>query len=380
MANGENNPTAEQPQENSSWTNLQSLNAGVNRLYNAPLSYTPLMMLDDDERPSLDFYDAEIEKIVSNEQYNKVRDEGSRRAMEMLIRQSGADSEAFFEQYENPTALEAIKYSNFDGYNDKEARYKKDISSADGYKEIMKGVDEEYMSRYISSYLSPELATGINELIPDYIKDDKERQADFEEAFRQQWGVGLDFNDSGRVSDVKADTWIGDFANWIGKDLLNDVPILITDGVAKLSNTVYDLFSEGGLEEADKEFRAKVDSGEVPTLESYQAKKQTGEIGFLEDFFSNPYGNAAFYSTEAREMYLQSSLAPRRDIDFQKFMDRDDSDFGDVWSLGVGELIKSAPLLLDIYSGMGASKAILKKSWSKSNSQEGRPKNNKSRK
>ena len=361
MANGENNPTAEQPQENSSWTNLQSLNAGVNRLYNAPLSYTPLMMLDDDERPSLDFYDAEIEKIVSNEQYNKVRDEGSRRAMEMLIRQSGADSEAFFEQYENPTALEAIKYSNFDGYNDKEARYKKDISSADGYKEIMKGVDEEYMSRYISSYLSPELATGINELIPDYIKDDKERQADFEEAFRQQWGVGLDFNDSGRVSDVKADTWIGDFANWIGKDLLNDVPILITDGVAKLSNTVYDLFSEGGLEEADKEFRAKVDSGEVPTLESYQAKKQTGEIGFLEDFFSNPYGNAAFYSTEAREMYLQSSLAPRRDIDFQKFMDRDDSDFGDVWSLGVGELIKSAPLLLDIYSGMGASKAILKK-------------------
>ena len=361
MANGENNPTAEQPQENSSWTNLQSLNAGVNRLYNAPLSYTPLMMLDDDERPSLDFYDAEIEKIVSNEQYNKVRDEGSRRAMEMLIRQSGADSKAFFEQYENPTALEAIKYSNFDGYNDKEARYKKDISSADGYREIMKGVDEEYMSRYISSYLSPEVATGINELIPDYIKDNKERQADFEEAFRQQWGVGLDFNDSGRVSDVKADTWIGDFANWIGRDLLNDVPILIADGVAKLSNTVYDLFSEGGLEEADKEFRAKVDSGEVPTLESYQAKKQTGEIGFLEDFFSNPYGNAAFYSTEAREMYLQSSLAPRRDIDFQKFMDRDDSEFGDVWSLGVGELIKSAPLLLDIYSGMGASKAILKK-------------------
>jgi hypothetical protein len=30
-------------------------------------------------------------------------------------------------------------------------------------------------------------------------------------------------------------------------------------------------------------------------------------------------------------------------------------------SLGVGELIKSAPLLIDIYSGMGASKAILKK-------------------
>ena len=48
-------------------------------------------------------------------------------------------------------------------------------------------------------------------------------------------------------------------------------------------------------------------------------------------------------------------------MDFQKFMDRDDSGPGDVLSLGVGELIKSAPLLIDIYSGMGASKAILKK-------------------
>ena len=362
MANGDNNPITNQPAQNQQQIDTAELWArGIQDSFRRPMSYTPVVMMDEDERPPLSYYDQEIERITSNDQYYRVRDEANKRAMEMLVKRGGADPVSFFEKYSDPTPLDAIKFSNFDGYNDKSERYKDAIVSEKGYKEVMEGMDEEYMSRYISSFLSPEMAPGIDEMIPDYIRDNKERQADFEEAFRQQWGVGIDFNDSGRVSDVKADTWIGDFANWVGRDLLNDVPLRIADSVAALSNTITDFVTVGGIAEQDEKFLEQIEAGNIPTLEEYQAKRQTGEIGFLEDFFTNPYSEAALFSSEAREMYLQSALAPKRDIDFQKFMDRDDSGPGDVLALGVSQLIESAPLLVDIAGGMGAAKALLKK-------------------
>jgi hypothetical protein len=344
MANG--NPELNEVQ--------QSILRAYQGIYDKRFSNTsPSVGAGDADAPMLKDYAPDIQNLLSNDQFSGIYDATNRAAKERMLEDNGIDSKSFFEQKPDATAIDVMQATNFNGYAEKEKAYS-DPSMFDREEDRANALEElknEFDSSFQNSFLFPELGSALDELIPDYIRNDPEKRADFEKAFyHETGGIKLDFDDSGRVGDVYTDSSVGNFMRSVGYNL-SDLGTEIMDGVLGTSNAVVSLFSDLG--EQNEEFLQAQESGE------YQS-----QIEAADDFWQmsdNSLFWASFSSPEARKQ-LYASKKNLRTVDFQALLDRgmDNSSAGELWGNGVDQLIQSAPLLLDLYTGGALAKGALK--------------------
>ena len=310
----------------------------------------------DPEGLSLSSYDQDIQNLLGDESFNPIYQNTERSAMiKMLLDNDITDIGGFFDEQKqknegkDATPIDVMRFVNFDGYADKEQR-------VDG--EDLTSLENKYNSRFQSSFLFPELGGALNELIPDYIKNDPKKLAQFERAFQYQIpGAQLDFDESGRVGDITSNSLVGNLARK-GAYVLNDLASEVVDGALGLANGLYS-FAGGDLSQSDEEFLKAQEEGEVETAMQREERLQGEGVGFADDAIFW----AAFTSPEARRQLYSTNKGTERTINFQQIMDRgglSEASAGELWGAGIDQLVQSAPLLLDLAGGTAIAKGLLK--------------------
>ncbi len=319
---------------------------------------TPGMEGVDADELSLSDYSQEIQNILSNSRFSEIQSAAERRGMERLLETNNIDAGSFFKQNPNATPIDAIREANFNSFRDKEKRYSdpRAFTYESGAKSTLSKLNNQYNALFQNSFLFPEMGKELNELLPDYIKEDPEKRAQFERAFYYETGgAKIDFDESGRVGDIHTDSVVGNMARGAGY-ALNDLMSEVVDGALGTANAIYDL-AGGDIEEADKEFVERQKAGEVETAMQREERLQDDWV------WSDPIFWAAFSSPEARRQVYSTNKGVERTIDFQAIMDRGgvtEATAGQLWGAGIDQLVQSAPLLLDLAAGTALSKGVLK--------------------
>tara|TARA_R110001632_G_scaffold143749_1_gene259873 strand:- start:250 stop:7872 length:7623 start_codon:yes stop_codon:yes gene_type:complete len=320
---------------------------------------TPGMARLDADDLKLSDYDQEIQKLLGNDQFSAIESEAQRRAMNKILELNDIEPGSFFEKKPDATALDVMRATNFNGFSDKEKRYAdpNSFTYESGRKKAQEDLENEYNSTFQNSFLFPEMGGQLNELLPDYIKNDAEKRAQFEKAFYyESGGAKIDFDESGRVGDIHTDNVVGNFARSVGMNASN-LANEIADGALGTANALYDLFG-GDLEQADKEFLSRQKSREV------ESEFERTERGLSEGVgFSDPIFWASFSSPEARRQLYSSSKVGDRTVDFQAMMDRGgvtEATAGEMWGNSIDQLLQSAPLIMDLAGGQAIAKGLLK--------------------
>lgn len=319
---------------------------------------TPGMEDADAEDLSLSSYGQDIQNLLSNDRFAEIQKESEKQAMIKILSDHNIDVPSFFEQNPEATPLDAMRVANYNGYSDKEKRYKQDTAFTyeSGREEALKALNNEYNSTFQNSFLFPEMGGRLNEILPDHIKNDPEKRAQFERAFYYETGgAKIDFDESGRVGDIHTENVVGNMVRGAGY-VINDLMSEVVDGALGTANSIYDLFG-GDIAEADREFREKQEAGEIETAMQREERLQD------EWAWSDPIFWAAFSSPEARRQVYSTNKGVERTIDFQAIMDRGgvtEATAGQLWGAGIDQLVQSAPLLLDLAAGSALGKGILK--------------------
>jgi hypothetical protein len=320
---------------------------------------TPGMARLDADDLKLSDYDQEIQKLLGNDQFSAIESEAQRRAMNKILELNDIEPGSFFEKKPDATALDVMRATNFNGFSDKEKRYAdpNSFTYESGRKKAQEDLENEYNKRFQNSFLFPEMGGQLNELLPDYIKNDAKKRAQFEKAFYyESGGAKIDFDESGRVGDIHTDNVVGNFARSVGMNASN-LGNEIADGILGTANALYDLFG-GDLEQADKEFLSRQKSREV------ESEFERTERGLSEGVgFSDPIFWASFSSPEARRQLYSSSKVGDRTVDFQAMMDRGgvtEATAGEMWGNSIDQLLQSAPLIMDLAGGQAIAKGLLK--------------------
>ena len=319
---------------------------------------TPGMEEMDADEMKLSDYSQEIQNILSDRRFSEIQSSAERRGMERLLAAHDVNIDSFFKQYPNATPIDAIREANFNSFSDKEKRYSdpKAFTYESGAKSTLSKLNNEYNALFQNSFLFPEMGKELNELLPDYIKDDPEKRAQFERAFYYETGgAKIDFDESGRVGDIHTNNVIGNMARGTGY-ALNDLMSEVVDGALGTANAIYDL-AGGDVESDDREFIEKQKAGEIETAMQREERIQS------EWAWSDPIFWAAFSSPEARRQVYSTNKGVERTIDFQAIMDRGgitEATAGQLWGAGIDQLVQSAPLLLDLAAGTALSKGVLK--------------------
>jgi hypothetical protein len=314
---------------------------------------------EEDKDYKLSDYDQDIQNLLSNEQYGVVEENARLAGINRILELGGMDSESFFKDRpeEKITAIEAMRATNYKGFADKEKIYSgSNFRNENTSKEALKKLNEEYSRTFQNSFLFPEMGAGLNELLPDYIKNDPEKRAQFERAFYYERGAKIDFDESGRVGDINSDSIIGNAVRGTGY-YLNDLMAEVVDSTIGTATAIYDLFG-GDPSQADEEFLKKQEAGEIETAMEREERLQGEGVGFDDDIFW-----AAFSSPEARRQLYATNKGTVRTVDFQAIMDRGgvtEATAGELWGAGMDQLIQSAPLLLDLAGGAAIAKGLLK--------------------
>ena len=313
---------------------------------------------EEDKEYKLSDYDQDIQNLLGNEQFGAVREDARLAGINRILELGGMDSESFFKDRpeEKITAIEAMRATNYKGFADKEKIYSgSNFRNENTSKEALNKLNEEYNATFQNSFLFPEMGAGLNELLPEYIKNDSEKRAQFERAFYYETnGAKIDFDESGRVGDISSDSLIGDAVRGY---YLNDLMAKVVDSTIGTATAVYDIFG-GDPSQADEEFIKKQQAGEIETAMEREERLQGEGVGFDDDIFW-----AAFSSPEARRQLYSTNKGTVRTVDFQAIMDRggiNEATAGELWGAGMDQLIQSAPLLLDLALGSGIAKGLLK--------------------
>ena len=319
---------------------------------------TPGMEDADAEDLSLSSYSQDIQSLLSNDRFSEIQKESEKQAMIKILSDHNIDVPSFFEQNPEATPLDAMRVANYNGYADKEKRYNQDTSFTyeSGREEALKALNNEYNSTFQNSFLFPEMGGRLNEILPDHIKNDPEKRAQFERAFYYETGgAKIDFDESGRVGDIHTENVVGNMVRGAGY-VINDLMSEVVDSALGTANSIYDLFG-GDIADADKEFREKQKAGEIETAMQREERIQD------EWAWSDPIFWAAFSSPEARRQVYSTNKGVERTIDFQAIMDRGgitEATAGQLWGAGIDQLVQSAPLLIDLAGGAALSKGLLK--------------------
>ena len=250
---------------------------------------------EEDKDYKLSDYDQDIQNLLSNEQYGVVEENARLAGINRILELGGMDSESFFKDRpeEKITAIEAMRATNYKGFADKEKIYSgSNFRNENTSKEALKKLNEEYSRTFQNSFLFPEMGAGLNELLPDYIKNDPEKRAQFERAFYYERGAKIDFDESGRVGDINSDSIIGNAVRGTGY-YLNDLMAEVVDSTIGTATAIYDLF--GGDPSKRTRVSQKAKAGEIETAMEREERLQGEGVGFDDDIFW-----AAFSSPEAR--------------------------------------------------------------------------------
>ena len=311
------------------------------------------------EELTLSDYSQDIQNILRDDRYSQIVDSSKRRAMDKMLSDYGFEAAPYFDANPTATSIDVMRATNFNGFADKEKRYSdpSTFTNESGRSKAKEELYNEYESTFQNSFLFPELGSGLRDIVPDYIKNDPEKMADFESAFYyESGGAKLDFDNSERVGDVHTDSSVGNFMRSVGynsSDLGNE----ISDGALGTANAIYDFFG-GDVSEKDEEFLKRQQEGEVETEFERLERGRSEGVGFNDPIFW-----ASFTSPEARRQLYSSSKSARRVVDFQAIMDRGgitEATAGQLWGAGIDQLIQSAPLLLDLAGGQALAKGLLK--------------------
>ena len=324
-------------------------------------------VVDGEKEYSLGDYSQEIQNVLSNEQFGRVEEEATTAGVNKIIELGGMDSESFFkslEGKENPDSveIEAMRATNYNQFADKENHYNSfSFSNPKSKDNALKAMYDEYGLTFQNSFKFPEMGKGLNEILPDFIKNDPEKQQQFETAFyNETGGAKIDFNESGQVGDLYTDSFVGNTVRKTGR-LFNNAMNEVADSALGTANAIYDL-AGGDPSKKDEEFLAKQESGEVET--GYERLQRFEKEGALGVGFDDPLFWASFSSPEARRQLYASSQGPLRTIDFQQIMDRGgvtEATAGQLFGAGMDQLVQSAPLLLDLAGGAAIAKGLLKR-------------------
>ena len=311
------------------------------------------------EELALSDYSQDIQNILRDDRYSQIVDSSKRRAMDKMLSDYGFEAAPYFDANPTATSIDVMRDTNFNGFADKEKRYSdpSTFTNESGRSKAKEELYNEYESTFQNSFLFPELGSGLRDIVPDYIKNDPEKMADFESAFYyESGGAKLDFDNSERVGDVHTDSSVGNFMRSVGYNL-SDLGNEISDGALGTANAIYDFFG-GDVSEKDEEFLKRQQEGEVETEFERLERGRSEGVGFNDPIFW-----ASFTSPEARRQLYSSSKSARRVVDFQAIMDRGgitEATAGQLWGAGIDQLIQSAPLLLDLAGGQALAKGLLK--------------------
>ena len=218
------------------------------------------------EELALSDYSQDIQNILRDDRYSQIVGSSKRKAMDKMLSDYGFEAAPYFDANPTATSIDVMRSTNFNGFADKEKRYSDPsaFTNESGRSKAKEELYNEYESTFQNSFLFPELGSGLRDIVPDYIKNDPEKMADFESAFYyESGGAKLDFDNSERVGDVHTDSSVGNFMRSVGYNL-SDLGNEISDGALGTANAIYDFFG-GDVSEKDEEFLKRQQQGEVET-------------------------------------------------------------------------------------------------------------------
>jgi hypothetical protein len=308
------------------------------------------------EELTLSDYSQDIQNILRDDRYSQIVDSSKRRAMDKMLSDYGFEAAPYFDANPTATSIDVMRATNFNGFADKEKRYSdpSTFTNESGRSKAKEELYNEYESTFQNSFLFPELGSGLRDIVPDYIKNDPEKMADFESAFYYETGgAKIDFDESGRIGGVYTDSSVGNFMREGGYKVV-DVGNQFVEWAATTSNTLYSILG-GDLDKKNKEFLKRQEEGEIETEFQRLERGRSEGVGFNDPIFW-----ASFTSPEARQQLLRSSSGLRT-VDFNAMMDRGGpDDAGQLLSVGLDQIIQSVPLMIDLVAGGGIAKGLLR--------------------
>jgi hypothetical protein len=328
-------------------------------------TYTPGMANkvtgeEEGERP-LSSYSSDVQNLIRDYRFQDLFSQATNEQYAKILRDAGISSEEWFAnnpegEDETPYALKVLRAANYNGINESESFYSnpKNIASEEDRDKALEELREEAMRSFESSYLFPDLGGRLNEIVPEEIRNSPEKMRDFELAFRGQFGIGLDFDESGRVGDLYTDNVFGNaFRQGVKYPVMRlaaaTQKMALDYGVAAVDILRGD---EGLSQEArDLKFRISQQEGKDETyLESAGASATSPSLFY-----------AALFSPEARRQLLETSAPPDRTRDIEQLLE-DPSEVGIINGIGIAVdmLIDSAPIIAEIGMSMSGAGAILK--------------------
>ena len=269
------------------------------------------------EELTLSDYSQDIQNILRDDRYSQIVDSSKRRAMDKMLSDYGFEAAPYFDANPTATSIDVMRATNFNGFADKEKRYSdpSTFTNESGRSKAKEELYNEYESTFQNSFLFPELGSGLRDIVPDYIKNDPEKMADFESAFYYETGgAKIDFDESGRIGGVYTDSSVGNFMREGGYKVV-DVGNQFVEWAATTSNTLYSILG-GDLDKKNKEFLKRQEEGEIETEFQRLERGRSEGVGFNDPIFW-----ASFTSPEARQQLLRSSSGLRT-VDFNAMMDR----------------------------------------------------------
>ena len=271
---------------------------------------------EEGERP-LSSYNTDVQNLIRDPRFQGVFNQATNDQYAKILRDAGISSEEWFAnnpegkgEDQTPYALKVLRAANYNGINDSESFYSnpENIASEEDRDKALEKLREEAISSFERSYLFPDLGGRLNEIVPEEIKGSPEKMRDFELAFKGQFGIGLDFDESGRIGDLYTDNVFGNaFRQGIKYPVMRlaaaTQKMALDYGVAAVDILRGD---EGLSQEArDLKFRISQQEGEDETfLESAGASATSPSLFY-----------AALFSPEARRQLLETSAPPNRTRD-----------------------------------------------------------------
>jgi hypothetical protein len=328
-------------------------------------TYTPGMANnvtgeEEGERP-LSSYSSDVQNLIRDYRFQDLFGQATNEQYAKILRDAGISSEEWFAnnpeaEDETPYALKVLRAANYDGINESESFYSnpENIASEEDRDKALENLREEAIRSFEDSYLFPDLGGRLNEIVPEEIRNSPEKMRDFELAFRGQFGIGLDFDESGRVGDLYTDNVFGNaFRQGVKYPVMRlaaaTQKMALDYGVAAVDILRGD---EGLSQEArDLKFRISQQEGKDETyLESAGASATSPSLFY-----------AALFSPEARRQLLETSAPPDRTRDIEQLLE-DPSGVGVVNGIGIAVdmLIDSAPIIAEIGLSMTGAGALLK--------------------
>ena len=306
---------------------------------------------DEDERPPLSSYTQQMQNLLGGEGFKNAYKEAQRDAMTKMLEEANMDATSFFESDPEATVVDVMRATNYDNFRVREERYNDPgkFTTEEAKKRGLEDLSKRFENKFEANKIMPSFGMRLNDLVPKSISENPERLADFEKAVNLQYGLKLDFDDSGGIGDVRTDSILGNSASWLAEKGENVFNFLL-EGVTELSQSVYDLSVISPLTPQGGILRG-LDRPEVVAqrMEDEDILDLSGEVFWR-----------SFYVPEAREKYFRSKKNVST-VDFQQIEDGAEASIPQMLNATVDSTLESAVMLADLAAGRGVAKSALKK-------------------